>query len=67
MKIIVNKKDKIVPSDCSVELLAQIMNIKEDASVAIAVGMEVIEKNVWKETKLKEGDKVTIISAVCGG
>ena len=31
----------------------EIMNIKEDASVAIAVGMEVIENNAWKETKLK--------------
>jgi thiamine biosynthesis protein ThiS len=35
--------------------------------VAVAVGFDVVERDRWSTTPLKENDKVTIIGAVCGG
>lgn len=67
MKVFVNKKDKIVPVGCSVETLTEILGIKKDESIAIAIEMEVIDKEKWSNTILKEGDKVTLIRATCGG
>ena len=50
MKVIVNKREKIMPEN-----------------ISIAVNEEVISQTKWEETKLKDGDKITIIQATCGG
>lgn len=67
MKVKVNNKDKIVPVDCNLTMLAEILGIKKEESVAIAIGTEVIEKSNWDTTILKDFDKITIIRATCGG
>ena len=67
MKVIVNKKDKIVPVNCSLEMLMSILNIKATDPVAIAIGDEVIETKDYSSITLKEGDRITIIRATCGG
>ncbi len=67
MKVIVNKKDKIVPVNCSLEMLMSILNIKATDPVAIAIGDEVIETKDYPSITLKEGDRITIIRATCGG
>ncbi len=67
MKVVVNKKDKIVPVNCTLEMLMTILNIKTSDPVAIAIGEEVIESKDYPSITLKEGDKITIIKATCGG
>jgi len=39
----------------------------ESKGVAVAVNLEVIARDKWRETKLKQGDKVEIVHAVSGG
>lgn len=67
MKITVNNKQMIVPDACTVKLLCDIMNIKDSDGAAIAVGMDVLSPSDYLTRQLKDGDKVTIIRATCGG
>ncbi|MGP1515918.1 MAG: sulfur carrier protein ThiS [Bacteroidales bacterium] len=67
MKVIVNNKEKIVPIGCTVEMLAQIISIKSNEPVAIAIGEQIIEREDWKRVRLNDRDTVTIIKATCGG
>ncbi len=67
MKVKVNNREKIVPVGCSVSELVEMLNIKENDPIAIALGEEVVPATLWSETILKDNDKVTIIRATCGG
>ncbi|MDR1006681.1 MAG: sulfur carrier protein ThiS [Bacteroidales bacterium] len=67
MKIFVNKKERIVPVDCSVKELAAILSKDKDFGIAIAIGSKVVSREQWETTMLKEADAVTIIEATCGG
>lgn len=67
MKIVVNDKPKEVPDGCTVEQLCTLVGLKSDNPVAVAVGMDVLDRDRWSTTELKENDKITIIGAVCGG
>ena len=67
MNITLNDKTKEVPDGCTVEQLCALVGIKSDNPVAVAVGFDVVERDSWNTTTLKENDKVTIIGAVCGG
>jgi thiamine biosynthesis protein ThiS len=49
------------------EKLCETIGIKANEPVAVAVGTDVIDRNMWDATVLHEGDKVTIIRATCGG
>ena len=35
--------------------------------VAVAVNNKVVRKSQWDETPLKQGDRILVITAVCGG
>lgn len=67
MKIIVNKKEMEVEDNCSVCRLLDIIPVEKNGSFAVAVGAKVINRKLWQETVLKEGDNITIIGATCGG
>lgn len=67
MKVLVNNKEKIVPVGCTVELLAELIGISKENPVAIALGDEVVEKDLWQSTILQPSDRITIIGATCGG
>ena len=67
MNITLNDKTKEVPDGCTVDQLCALVGIKSDNPVAVAVGFDVVERDRWSTTPLKENDKVTIIGAVCGG
>ena len=67
MNITVNNQPMSVPDGCSVKALCEIMNLKNSDGAAVAVGMEVLEKQDYESRLLCEGDKVTIIRATCGG
>ncbi len=42
-------------------------NLAENKGTAVAVNQEVIPKDLWKETKLNNNDKILIITATQGG
>lgn len=67
MKVKVNNKEKIIPVGCTIEELVEILGIKKGEPIALALGEEVLQKNNWEKTILKEGDRITIIRATCGG
>lgn len=67
MKVKVNNKEKIIPVGCTIEELVEILGIKKGEPIALALGEEVLQKDNWEKTILKEGDRITIIRATCGG
>lgn len=67
MKITVNQKEIQFPAAIlTLAQLAEELNL-QPSGVAIAVNSKVVRKTSWGITHLSDGDKVTIITAVCGG
>jgi sulfur carrier protein len=65
MQINVNNK----PYETSARTMAELateMNLP-DKGVAMALGMQMIQRQEWAETSLSEGCNVLIIKAACGG
>ncbi len=67
MIVLVNGKNTEVASGCTLEKLCETIGIKPNEPVAAAVGADVIDRNMWSATILKDGDNITIIRATCGG
>lgn len=67
MKILLNKESFDLEVNSSLYELLKSANIKEFNGIAIAVNNSVVRRDNWNNTILKDGDKVTIIKAVCGG
>ncbi|NLC28065.1 MAG: sulfur carrier protein ThiS [Campylobacteraceae bacterium] len=65
MEITVN--GKIMQTDAkTIETLMQNLGIKEKV-MATALNMEVVKKEVWSSTFLKNGDKIEFLEFVGGG
>jgi len=67
MKITVNKREKIMPDNISILEMMKFLNHGDTSSIALAVNQEIIPQTKWEETNLKDGDKITVIQATCGG
>lgn len=65
MKIYINNKSVETGAD-TLAALARELNLP-DRGVAMALGTQMVQRNLWAETTLKEDDSVIIIKAVCGG
>ncbi|MBB6275263.1 sulfur carrier protein ThiS [Porphyromonas circumdentaria] len=66
MQIELNQKIKKIPDGCTVSSLLSLEQI-EGGYVAVAVNQEVIKRDNWESTYLKDGDKILVIGAVRGG
>ena len=66
MEITVNGKAFEVNDGITVGEIPALAGINSE-SRAIAVENRVIRKAEWSSTKLNNGDRVTVIKAVCGG
>lgn len=67
MKLILNDKEICISSpQVSVAELAELKELGS-SGIAIAVNNKVIRKTDWESTLLRDGDNVTVITAVCGG
>jgi len=67
MKLIVNGEEKEFNKDSlTIKELVEELGIKVP-NYAVAVGMEVIPKSEYETYKLKDGDKVEIVTFVGGG
>lgn len=66
MKLFVNNKETQLPENATIQALADQLQLPEKG-VAIAVNNQMIPRNEWNNSALKENDQVTIIKAACGG
>lgn len=67
MNVFFNSKETELPA--GVTTLDGLLKYKEVAAtgVAVALNNKVVSKAAWKSTTLNEGDKILVITAVCGG
>ena len=67
MKLIVNEKESIFEkSELTIDELLQKLNI-EKSGIAVVVNGDIVRRVRFAEYKLKEGDRVDIITMVGGG
>jgi len=67
MKIIVNGEEKVFDkNEISIKELVELLGIKVP-NFAVAVGMDVIPKSEYETFKIKDGDRVEIVTFVGGG
>ncbi|NPA57974.1 MAG: sulfur carrier protein ThiS [Aquificae bacterium] len=66
MKITVNGEEREVKEGTTIKELVDQLGIKAP-NYAVAVGMEVIPKSEYETYRLKEGDRVEIVTFVGGG
>lgn len=65
MNIYINSKAATTAATNMLEL-SQELNLPE-RGVAMALGAQMVQRDAWASTPLKEGDSVIVIKAVCGG
>ena len=67
MKLIVNEKESIFEkSELTIDELLQKLNIEKNG-IAVVVNGDIVRKVRFAEYKLKDGDRVDIITMVGGG
>lgn len=68
MIIVVNGSEREVPAGATVAgVVAALLENADGRGVAVAVGGEVVPRGDWIQTRLAEGAKVEVVSAVQGG
>ncbi len=65
LKIVVNSKEIDSRSTFISELIEE-LGLK-DRVMAVALNMEIVKKDEWQTTKIKEGDKLELLEFVGGG
>ena len=66
MNIIVNGDKVYIEKNTDLEFFLKFNNIN-NKNIVIEINKIIITKSMWKETKIKEGDVIEIITAVGGG
>jgi len=67
INVIVNNEEQQIEQNANIISLLSSNEITEFAGLAVAVNQNVITKSNWEQHQLKQGDKITIISATAGG
>jgi sulfur carrier protein len=66
--ILLNGREHEIPADATVAgVVAALADNADGRGVAVAVGGEVVPRAAWTQTRLAEGAKVEVVSAVQGG
>lgn len=66
MKVMINGEEKnFLESKTLQEILKELK--VEDKVMAIAVNMEIVKKEKWREFVPKDGDKIEMLTFVAGG
>jgi sulfur carrier protein len=66
MQIVVNGKKLDIQDGLSVNGLLKELRV-EDKVMAVAINMEIVKKDNWDTTLLKDGDKLELLHFVGGG
>ena len=67
MKIFVNGKPTIVEDAVTVSNYLIFLGFENTTSIAIALNKEVIQRDLYGQKKLVEGDRLEIVRAIGGG
>jgi sulfur carrier protein len=68
MIIVLNGTEHEVPAGATVAgVVAALQDNVDGRGVAVAVGGEVVPRTAWPQTRLVEGVRVEVVSAVQGG
>lgn len=67
MKVLLNDQELEVAPDQSVAGMLQVLDIQNQAGIAIAINGEVIASCDWQSTCLKHSDRILLIEAIQGG
>ena len=67
MTVYLNQKE--FSTDAARLTVAEVISLNQlpPVGLAVAVNNKVVRKAEWQTTELAEGDKITVITAVCGG
>ena len=66
MEIVVNGERRDVKEETTVLELLNELKVKEK-TMAVAVNMEIVKKEMWSKYKIQEGDKLELLHFVGGG
>jgi thiamine biosynthesis protein ThiS len=66
MTVVVNGQVKECPDGISLAQFIEHLQLKSDR-VAVEVNLQIAPRNRWKETVLREGDRLEIVHFVGGG
>ncbi len=67
MTVFINKKETALTASISITTMLTQDGITASRGIAVAVNDLVVSKNNWASHMLKDGDKITIITATAGG
>jgi sulfur carrier protein len=66
MKLQINGEEKSFEGPSTLAHLIEILGMKSDR-VAVELNGEIVPRNLWSETNLKEGDRLEVVHFVGGG
>lgn len=66
MRVTINGEEKNLKESMTLEEILKELNVK-DKVMAIAVNMEIVKKENWKNFVPKDGDKIEMLTFVAGG
>lgn len=66
MNISLNGEKKTVPDNITVTGLLEFLNIRHQR-VAVELNMEIVKKDKYSATSIKEGDSLEVVSFMGGG
>lgn len=67
MTIALNGAETDVPDGATLPVILELLEFDDPRGVAIAVDGEVVNRNRWDATVLREGQKIEVLRAVQGG
>jgi len=66
LRLSINGENKDFANSINLAELLEILKVEVNG-VAIAINMEIVSRNTYKETILNDGDEIEIVRAVGGG
>ena len=67
MRIIVNGKSAVVEAALTVYQYLIILGLSDANAIAVALNKEILQRELYKQTQLNEGDQLEIVRAIGGG
>ena len=68
MQVTINGKNESINENISLRDFILTMNLPQgERGIAACINLEIIPKDEWKNTPIKEGDRLDIVEAAPGG
>ncbi|MES2454724.1 MAG: sulfur carrier protein ThiS [Bacteroidota bacterium] len=67
MEITINQQRHQFKSGCSVAQMLEKIISEEPKGIAVAINQTIIQKSLWQDYLLRDGDEVMLIKATQGG